>query len=217
MPNSTIKQIRLNDKYILVQSTALASNDTNPSFEVDYTWVFTKGSRTYYNAYHVIDHNSSSVDIEFDRDNSRLYIADEQGLTLTSLNEARLLLHYLEASMIGKQITVTVQAKSTDPHSNVSLLCQEVFTAILVSKENMTLFPSGMTPTSVYSVNYPKPLTIPLNEYVIGPNIEYQLKNKKGDDIPTYWINKVNKTSITMDYPPPAGDIVFFHSDVIPE
>lgn len=119
--------------------------------------------------------------------------------------------------MIGKEVAVVVQANSTDPHSNMSLLCQEVFTAILVNKDNSTLFPSGMTPTKVYSVNYPLPLRIPLEGYVLGPNIEYQLKNKKGDDIPPYWINKVNKTSINMDYPPLPGDIVFFHSDVIPQ
>lgn len=162
MESSTIKQVRLNDKYLLVQSTALAKNETNPSFEVDYTWVFTKGSRTYLNAYHVIDHNSSTVQIEFDRENNRLYIADEQGLTLTELSSANLILHYMDQSLIGKEIQIVVQAKSTDPHSNQSLVCQEVFTAILVSKDNMTLFPSGMTPTKVYSVNYPKPLEIPL-------------------------------------------------------
>lgn len=52
---------------------------------------------------------------------------------------------------------------------------------------------------------------------MLGPNIEYQLKNKEGEDIPPHWINKVNKTSISMDHPPLAGDIVFFHSDVVME
>lgn len=61
MANSYVKQVFLNDKYLVVQSTAMGSNATNPEFEVDYTWVFSKGSRTYLNAYHVINHNSSVV------------------------------------------------------------------------------------------------------------------------------------------------------------
>lgn len=44
----------------------------------------------------------------------------------------------------------------------------------------MTLFPSGLAPTKVYSVNYPKPVLIPMEGYVLGPNIQYQLKNKEG-------------------------------------
>ena len=50
MENSTVKQIFLNDRYLIVQASAM-----------DNTWIFTKGSRTYLNAYHVIHHNSSIV------------------------------------------------------------------------------------------------------------------------------------------------------------
>jgi hypothetical protein len=63
MENSRIKQIFLNDQYLIVQSAADAFNATHPKFEIDYTWVFSKGSRTYLNAYHVINHNSSIVEI----------------------------------------------------------------------------------------------------------------------------------------------------------
>ena len=80
----------------------------------------------------------------------------------------------------------------------------------------MTIFPSGFPKPNVYSVNYPKPLDISLRSYAIGPNVEYSLKNMKGET-PTYWINKVNKTEIHMEAPVPAGDIKFFHTDVIPE
>jgi hypothetical protein len=61
MENSRVKQVTLNDQYLFVQAAADAMNDTNPKFEIDYTWVFTKGSRTYLNAYHVVNHNSSIV------------------------------------------------------------------------------------------------------------------------------------------------------------
>lgn len=124
MENSTIKQILLNDNYLFVQSSAMAKNDTNPSFEIDYTWIFTKGSRTYLNAYHIIDHNSSIVEIEFDRQKNRLFIADQQGLTLREINEARLVLHFLNQSLVGKEEQIVVQARSYDAHSNESFVCQ---------------------------------------------------------------------------------------------
>ncbi len=64
--DSTIKDIKINDQYVIVQSRALALNQTNKEITVDYTWVFTKGSRTYMNAYQIINHNSSNVEIDFD-------------------------------------------------------------------------------------------------------------------------------------------------------
>jgi hypothetical protein len=76
MENSKVKQLFINDQYVIVQSTADAYNSTKPKFEIDYTWIFTKGSRTYTNAYHVINHNSSIVEVDFDRANNHLYIAD---------------------------------------------------------------------------------------------------------------------------------------------
>lgn len=49
----------MNDKFLIVQSAANATDSSKKTFEIDYTWIFTKGSRTYTNAYHVINHNSS--------------------------------------------------------------------------------------------------------------------------------------------------------------
>jgi hypothetical protein len=79
----------------------------------------------------------------------------------------------------------------------------------------MTIFPTKVERPSVYSVNYPKPLDISLRTFVVGPNVEYSLKNMKGET-PTYWINKVNKTTLTIDHPTPVSDIHFFHTDVVP-
>lgn len=61
MEHSHVRFITLNDRYLLVQSAANGTNNMNADVEVDYTWVFTKASRTYMNAYHVINHNSSKV------------------------------------------------------------------------------------------------------------------------------------------------------------
>jgi len=81
----------------------------------------------------------------------------------------------------------------------------------------MTIYPTGLDPTDVYSVNFPSLLHIPLESYYLGPNINYQILNHKGDTLPASWIDKVNKTRITIDKPPKVGDITFFHTDVIPQ
>lgn len=70
--------------------------------------------------------------------------------------------------------------------------------------------------TSSYSVNYPNPLEIPLEYYYRGPNIQYQLLNHKGDQLPSSWINKINRTTVKIS-PPLKEDIVFFHTDIIPD
>jgi len=87
----------------------------------------------------------------------------------------------------------------------------------MIDKLNTTIFPSGYETPNLYSVNYPNPLEIRLRNYALGPNVQYQLKNKKGDSIPEHWFYKVNETGIKMEHPLPSGDIVFFHTDVVPE
>lgn len=80
----------------------------------------------------------------------------------------------------------------------------------------MTIFPTGLDPTDVYSVNYPNPLEIPLAPYYFGPNIDYTVLNHKGDQLPASWVNKLNKTTVTVN-PKPTLDTVFFHTDVVNE
>jgi hypothetical protein len=86
-------------------------------------------------------------------------------------------------------------------------------TVNFVSKENTTIFPTGIN-LDTYSVNYPNPLEIPLFPYFYGPDIQYSVLNSKGDALPSSWINKLNKTKFSLT-PKPTLDIVFFHSDVV--
>ena len=65
MENSKVQQMVINDRFVVVQSKANAADAENAGNDVeyDYTWIFTKGSRTYANAHVVIDHKSSNVEI----------------------------------------------------------------------------------------------------------------------------------------------------------
>lgn len=54
-----------------------------------------------------------------------------------------------------------------------------------------------------------------LDKYVLGPNISYTLINQTAKhEIPTHWLNKVNATKMIMDTD--IGDVIFFHTQVIP-
>ena len=122
--DSVVRDIKINDRYVIVQSKANVTNTESKNYEVDYTWIFTKGSRTYMNAYQVIQHNSSKVDIDFDPSLNHIYTADEGGLALFKIDEARLNLHYINMSLVGKKEDVIITAISTDPsNKNKTVNC----------------------------------------------------------------------------------------------
>ena len=50
----------------------------------------------------------------------------------------------------------------------------------------------------------------------MGPNITCDLVNKTTEhQVPSHWIYKVNETKINLDFG--VGDIIFFHTQVVPE
>lgn len=67
MQHSQVHNLIIDEKYLVVQASANATNDDNTTTMLNYTWIFTKGSRTYQNAYKVIDHNSADVLIDMNR------------------------------------------------------------------------------------------------------------------------------------------------------
>lgn len=64
------------------------------------------------------------VEIFLDRYNSHLYIGDQKGLTLYEIGEPRIVLHYIDKSLVGKEEELVIFAESTDPHSNKTFKCQ---------------------------------------------------------------------------------------------
>ena len=65
-----------------------------------------------------------------------------------------------------------------------------------------------------YSANYPGDLFIDLDRRFMGPNITYGTSGFEGE-IPSNWVNKVNRTFFDMNTTVRPQDITFFHSDVI--
>jgi hypothetical protein len=42
------------------------------------------------------------VEVDFDRENSHIYIADEKGITLREISQARLVLHNMDTKLLGQ-------------------------------------------------------------------------------------------------------------------
>lgn len=103
MEYSYIRELYMNDEYLIVQSSANATNQTHENYEIDYTWIFTKGSRTYMNAYHVVNHNSSKVEIDLNNYNNQVIIADEEAITLYQLSPQRTEFYTNDTSLVGTQ------------------------------------------------------------------------------------------------------------------
>ena len=215
--HSHIRSVNLNDRYLIVQSAANVTNDDNKEIELDYTWVFTKGSRTYMNAYHIINHNSSRVEISFNSRRDQILIADEAGLTLFKVAEARIYLQLAEKSKVGQSEEVVLIATSSDPNSKDTFKCQEKFTIHFVEKEDQSIYDTGIETTTQYSSNYPGELHIPLLNYKRGPNMTYSLTNTSSKhETPAYWFDHINQTKILKDFADYNG-IIFFHTQVVPK
>lgn len=176
--DSEVRDIKVNGQYIIAQCKANVTNNNETSYEVDYTWIFTKGSRTYMNAYQVIQHNSSKVDIDFDPEENHIYSADESGLALFKIDEARLKLQFANQSMVGKSQEIVVTATSTDPANPKKVVsCTEKMTVFFTNKEDTKIYDTGLEMNKLFSANYPGELHVPLNQRYLGPNITFGASN----------------------------------------
>lgn len=79
MPGSQVTQIFLNERFVFVQ--AASPSQKNPKQSFNYTWVLTRGSRTYTRAFHVFKHSSIQNRIDLNFDSSYLIVIDDERIT----------------------------------------------------------------------------------------------------------------------------------------
>ena len=215
MEFSHIRELYMNDEYLIVQSAANATNSTHDNYEIDYTWIFTKGSRSYTNAYHVINHNSSRVELDLNNYNNQVIIADEEAITLYQLSSQRTELFTSDGDRVGSEEDIIFIANSTDPDSSKSFACQQKLHLFFVNPNTTGIWETGYDSPKNYSANFPGELQIPLRNFYSGSNLTYELLSKDPKSTPNYWVDKINETKVKM-----AGNIgnsIFFHTQVIPE
>jgi len=72
---SNIHSLWVNELYVAVQLSANLTSD-NGTVPTQSTYVFTRGTRTYTNAYLAIPHPNSHAYVDLDRDNNKLMSMD---------------------------------------------------------------------------------------------------------------------------------------------
>lgn len=218
MQHSRVHNIMVDEKYLVVQASANATDDKNATTALNYTWIFTKGSRTYMNAYKIINHNSSDVFLDMNRYANELVTFDETGFKHYQINDVIIYFQQKDNTTINKTYDIEIIANSSDPIFGTPTNCTETTQVIMVEPNNMTIWPTKIALSDTYYTNYPGRLEIFLDRYVIGPNITYNVEETMiHKDLPTHWINQQNQSQVHFDKPPPSiGDINFFYTEVVP-
>ena len=67
-------------------------------------------------------------------------------------------MHYIDDKQYGTSEDIVIFADSFDRFSNETFRCQESINIQFMSPENTTILSTGIDVTSLYSINYPKPL-----------------------------------------------------------
>lgn len=210
MANSTVMSLQVNHRYVVVQSE---SNSTEGHL-YNMTWVFTRGSRVYSNAYAVISHSSWNTFVDFNRQYSFILSIDEDNFQLWELNAPRLMINPTSESLIGSQSIFSIVGTSVNPVTNRSFVCTFTYKLVVVRPDNFTLWPTGLTPSKEYYSNYPGELFIPLNRYILGPNVTWAVNESSFvGELPSWWILQQNKSFVEWGETPTLGKLTLLRQE----
>lgn len=73
MPGSNVKQLFINERFVVVFAISV-DNEKGTRREYNYTWVMSRGDRTYTKAFHVIKHGNANTFVDFNLDESYLMV-----------------------------------------------------------------------------------------------------------------------------------------------
>lgn len=71
---------------MVVQAEGNVTKSNNATALYNMTWIFSRNSRTYTNAYAIINHDSDATFIDFNRDRSIVLSIDEESISFYSIN-----------------------------------------------------------------------------------------------------------------------------------
>lgn len=195
----------MNEQYVVVQLTANLTNEKQQEITYQSTYVLTRGSRTYTNAYVAIPHISDAF-VDLNRDTNQILTIDALGLYIYHLSSPVVTINPTSQDLLNKEVSFVVKAESKNEYDPSSaLICTFTFRFIVVPVDSLALWPTGRTLPRDYYANYPGQLFIPIDRYVFGGNITYGLYfNKSEEDPPTYFFLQQNSTIITWWDKPPS-------------
>lgn len=162
----------MNLQYVVATGSSWASSNSK-SILYNYTWIFSKQSRSYTNAYKTIPYTSSDTVVHFDPMNEYLMVTNRTKITNYDLNKAVLILNQFDDKATGTSQNLTLSIVSSDSLDPKTDVCDVNVTVHFVYRANITLWPTNIATTEIFYSNYPGELSIPLRRYAFGPNITY--------------------------------------------
>jgi hypothetical protein len=186
----------VNEGYVIAQITANLTDEKNATVAYQSTYVFTRGSRTYLNAYIAIPHPNFHAFVDLNRDNSQMLTIDTDGLTLYQISTPRLSIMPQNPTLVSKEFSFIVKAESVNEYTKESLVCTFTYKYLVVDNDSLALYPTGLRLPDTYYANYPGQLFIPIDRYVFGSNITYGVFDNYDKDPPSYFILQQNSTRI---------------------
>lgn len=204
MANSTVTSLQVNHRYVVVQS----ESNSSEGHLYNMTWIFTRGSRVYSNAYAVLPHSSRNTYVDLNRQWSFILSLDEDNVQLWELNPPRLMITPSDPTLIGSTSIFSIVGRSFNPVTGRDFRCTFTYKLAVVKADNYSLWPTGLTPSKEYYANYPGELFIPLNRYVLGPNITWGVNETAFiGELPPWWINQQNKSFVEWGELPPMNKL----------
>lgn len=138
----------------------------------------------------------------------------EEGYTrLYRLNKPFLSVRPTDPATIDKEYKFIVQGMSVNTYTGHSLICYFNIAFTVVKIDSFLTRKTGLALPSVYYANYPGELFIPLNRYVLGPNITYGVKENQHPNMSAYWILQQNETILHWPKEPSLGKITFLRQE----
>ena len=216
MEGAIVTSLWVNREYVLTQITANVTDGKNESAWYNASLIFTRGTRTYLNAYAVVEHRNYRTIIEFSRAHNHVFIMDEETMNNYQLDTPILTVNPTSKDTMGQDYQFSVNGLSVNSVSGVSLACSVTMKFKVVDLEDRHLYPTGFDLPKNYYANYPGELFIPLDRYVIGSNITYDVKeyldNKTGE-LSAHWVLQQNTTKLHWNRDPSFFSITFLRQE----
>ena len=76
----------VNEQYVVAQITANLTDEKNNTVAYQSSYVFTRGSRTYLNAYAAIPHPNFHAFVDLNRDNSQIMLIDTDRISIYQIS-----------------------------------------------------------------------------------------------------------------------------------
>lgn len=204
-PNSQVEQIFVDYNYVIVVADVVFGEDL-----VRRTWVFTKFSNSYLNAYNVFHAPLGGPHIIlWNQHGSILHMFHNYNAFYIKMSLPYLDVKPVDSSMAGKTENYTVTATSFGDNED-KLTCSQTFQFIYLTPGDKRIIKTGLWPRNEIYVDTPDEREIPLGFEFFGANLTYNVTFETSGTPPHSFVDKQHEANIKWPEDINPSEIVFF-------